>query len=81
MIPCKECLKHPICIRREEIDCHDLITWIMEYHKKDHEKFVKRLISYEALVNKEVSVVVEESLILQFKKGKDHHSCMIATNY
>ena len=80
MIPCKECLKHPICIRKIEVYCHDLVTWIMEYHKINHEKFVERMTSYEDLVNKEVSVVVEEELILQFKKKKDHHSCMIVTN-
>ena len=80
MIPCEECLKYPICASKDHIECDDLIEWLMEYYKVNTEVFVERINSYEKYVDKELSVITPHALCLDFKKEKDHHSCMIATN-
>lgn len=78
MIPCKECLKFAICKGRDHIDCRDVIKHLMEYYKVDTERFVRLLTEFEEYYDKEVAVITEVSICLDFKKEKDHHSCMIA---
>ncbi len=78
-LPCAECLKYPICICKDELQCDDLVGWLMEYGVKVVE-FKKRLASFEVLWKRDVSVILEKSLTMWFKKKRDLHSCLIAKN-
>lgn len=47
-IPCKECLKYPICKHKEGISCSLLFYYMVEYYHhlnaQDHWKFIKEFI-------------------------------------
>ena len=78
-LPCLTCLKYPICANKNELDCVDLIEWLMVFQTSS-EDFRNRLGGFEAYWNKEVSIISSNqgSIYLYFKKEKDHHSCLIA---
>ena len=39
MIPCKECLKYPVCINKTQIECLDLYCYIPDYHPEATKRF------------------------------------------
>lgn len=78
-LPCLTCLKYPICANKDEVQCDDLIKWLL-YFQTTSEDFTNRLGGFEAYWDREVSVITENSLCLYFKNRKDHHSCLISKN-
>lgn len=78
-LTCSQCLKYAVCISKDELQCDDLVGWLMEYNVMVKE-FRKRLASFEVLWGREVSVILAKSLTLYFKKKRNHHSCAIVKN-
>ena len=76
--PCRVCLKYPLCIGKRLIKCHDLIEWLME-HKHNRKALSLRIRFFEEWCDKDISIITPKALRLEFKREKDHHSCMIAT--
>jgi hypothetical protein len=81
-LPCKLCLKFPICVSKPSILCKDLIQWLIPAKENfEHTpEFVRRLGWFESFYDREVSVITEKTICLYFKKEKDHHSCLVAKN-
>jgi hypothetical protein len=78
MIPCTECLKLPICKSKEKVRCEDLMAWLRV--RTDIECAGDRIIEFETFWGKEISCILNTSLLIEFKKKKDNYSCMIVKN-
>ena len=78
-LPCLTCLKYPVCKHKPIIECTDLIEWLVE-DGVETEASNQRINIYEAWNDREISFITVQSSCIYFKKGKDHYSCLIATN-
>lgn len=76
MIPCKTCLKYPICKFKDDLECADLVNWLMEFDTKT-DAFSNRLNGFGKWWGRDPSVITQDTLRMYFKKRKDHHSCAI----
>jgi hypothetical protein len=66
IMPCKTCLKFPVCKRKDQIYCGDIINWIHtpvtinQHPINDFEKFI----------GKKIYLILNTSLVLVFKKER-----------
>ncbi len=70
MIPCKECLKYPVCKYKQVIECDDLLEWQRQFSNNLNSKefpFLTalrgdgRYVSYFSLTGKEVKLSKEKT--------------------
>ena len=78
MIPCKGCLKLPVCRHKEKIRCQDIIEWVLPVMR--HGEPSNRLIEFETFFDREVGVILTTSFVMEMKEEKDNHACLIVKN-
>lgn len=77
-LPCKTCLKYPVCKQKEEITCQDALKWL--YYDGLDVFPGTTITEVEKYFGRELSMIKNNSFVMKFKKEKDHHSCMIVKN-
>jgi hypothetical protein len=78
MIPCKGCLKFPVCRHKAKIRCQDIIDWVLPVMQDDGPS--NRLIEFETFFDREVGVILTTSFVMEMKEEKDNHACLIVKN-
>jgi len=71
-LPCKGCLKFPVCKYKKTIYCEDLTKCILEDNNN--------LILFEKLMGREAATVFIKTNEILMKIEPDIHACMIAMN-
>ena len=67
-LPCDTCLKYAICINKAELQCYDLVDWLLKYDAKSSYR-VNRICKFEKFWNKDLSIIGSNDGNIRFKKG------------
>ena len=75
-LPCKTCLKFPICVSKNILKCVDLVDWLTKYRTYEN-RHAERIMNFEKWWDRDVCLIIQDVPMISFKKEKDNYQCLI----